>query len=163
MKHAVTAMAAVLALVMTTVLAQTPPSFAGKWTLVVDPNAAPAGGGRGMGGALGQSATIVQDAMTLTITRTTPMGEFTSTYKLDGTESKNTMNMQGNAIDQISTAKWDGDKLKVTTTMNFNGTPVETSMVMSLDAAGNLVIESTRPDFQGGGAPITTKATYKKS
>jgi hypothetical protein len=40
---------------------------------------------------------------------------------------------------------------------------VETSMVMSLDAGGNLNIESTRPDFQGGGAPITTKATYKKN
>jgi uncharacterized protein YdeI (BOF family) len=163
MKRKGIAIAAVLALVMTTVLAQTPPNFAGKWTLVVDPNAAPAGGGRGMAGGLGQSATIVQDATTLTMTRTTQMGEFTSTYKLDGTESKNTLNMQGNPVEQLSIAKWDGSKLKVNTTMNFNGNPVETSMIMSLDDAGNLVVESTRPDFQGGGAPITTKATYKKS
>jgi hypothetical protein len=160
MKRATTAVAALL--IAVTVIAQTPPNFAGKWTLVPDPNAAPAGGGRGMGG-LGQEATIVQDASSLTITRTTPVGVFTSTYKLDGSESKNTLNMQGNAIDQVSKAKWDGARLLVNTTMNFNGNPVETSMVMSLDATGNLVVETTHPDFQGGGAPVTTKVTYKKS
>jgi hypothetical protein len=142
--------------------AQAPPNFAGKWTLVPDPNAAPGGAGRGPGG-IGQSAVIVQDAAALTITRTTPMGEFTSTYKLDGSESKNTFNMQGNAIEQVSKVKWDGGKLLVNTTMDFGGNPVATSMTLSLDAAGNLLVESTRPDFQGGGAPVTTKATYKKS
>ena len=81
---------AALAFIAATVIAQTPPSFAGKWTLVADPNAAPAGGGRGGMGGLGQEATIVQDAGSLTITRTTPVGTFTSTYKLDGSESKNT-------------------------------------------------------------------------
>lgn len=162
MKRAMTAVAAALVCITATLSAQTPPNFAGKWTLVVDPNAAPAGGGRGMGG-IGQSATIVQDATTLTITRTTQVGEFTSTYKLDGSETKNTMNMGGNAVDLLSKAKWEGSKLTVATTMNLNGNPVETSMVMALDADGNLLVETTRPDFQGGGAPITTKATYKKS
>lgn len=158
MKRAISAVAA-LAFIAATVIAQAPPSFAGKWTLVADPNAAPGGG---IGG-LGQEATIVQDATSLTITRTTPVGTFTSTYKLDGSESKNTLNMNGNAIEQVSKAKWDGGKLLVNTTMNFNGNPVEVSMVMSLDTAGNLVVETTRPDYQGGGAPITTKTTYKKS
>jgi hypothetical protein len=162
MKRAMTAVAAALVCITATLPAQAPPNFAGKWTLVVDPNAAPAGGGRGMGG-IGQSATIVQDATTLTITRTTQVGEFTSTYKLDGSESKNTMNMGGNAVDLLSKAKWEGSKLTVATTMNLNGNAVETSMVMALDSDGNLLVETTRPDFQGGGAPITTKATYKKS
>jgi hypothetical protein len=36
-------------------------------------------------------------------------------------------------------------------------------MVMSVDAAGNLVVETTRPDFQGGGGPVTTKMSYKKN
>ena len=127
--------------------AQAPPSFAGKWTLIPDPNAP----GGGMGG-LGQEATITQDASTMTITRTTQMGTFTSTYKLDGTESKNTLSMQGNSIEQVSTAKWD-----------FGGNPVELTMVLALDPAGNLLVESTRPDFQGGGAPVTTKMSYKKN
>ena len=50
----------------TTAQAQDKPSFAGSWTLVVDPNApAP---GRGGGGGLGQAATITQDTKALTIT-----------------------------------------------------------------------------------------------
>ena len=150
-----------IVLVATTALAQAPPSFAGKWTLVPDPNAA--GGGRGGMGGLGTTATIVQDATTLTITRSTQMGEITSVYKLDGSDSKNTLNMGGNSIDMVSKTKWDAGKLLVNTAMNFDGNAVETSMVISLDPSGNLVVESTRPDFQGGGAPITTKMTYKKS
>ena len=142
---------------MTIALAQAPPNFAGKWTLVPDPNT-PAG----MGG-LGQEATITQDASTLTITRTNQMGTFTSNYKLDGSESRNTLNIQGNSVDQMSTTKWDSGKLLVNTKMDFGGNPVEVKMVMSLDPSGNLVVETTRPDFQGGGAPITTKMTYKKN
>jgi hypothetical protein len=159
MKRAITLAAVAMLMLAAVPSAQAPPDFAGKWTLVPDPTAA---GGRGAGG-LGQTATIVQDVATLTITRSSQMGESTSTYKLDGSESKNTLNFNGNAIEQVSKAKWDGGKLLVNTTMNFDGNPVELSMVMSLDAAGNLNVESTRPDFQGGGAPITTKATYKKN
>jgi hypothetical protein len=162
MKRVMSLAAAAVIIAGAIVAAQGTPSFAGKWTLVPDPNAAPGGAGRGPGG-LGQSAVIVQDATTLTITRTTPMGEFTSTYKLDGSESKNTLNMQGNAIEQVSKVKWESGKLLVNTTMDFNGNPVATSMTLSLDPAGNLVVDSTRPDFQGGGAPVTTKTTYKKS
>ena len=156
MKRALTAVAVIFATALT--LAQAPPNFAGKWTLVPDPNAQ----GGGMGG-LGQETTITQDASTLTITRTTQMGTFTSNYKLDGSESKNTLTFQGNSIDQVSTAKWDADKLRVNTKMDFGGNPVEVSMVMSVDAAGNLVVETTRPDFQGGGGPVTTKMSYKKN
>ena len=137
-------------------LAQTP-SFAGKWTLVPDP--ALQGGFAG----LGQSAVIKQDATTLTITRTTQMGELTSVYKLDGSESKNTLSFQGNSIDQVSKTKWDGGTLHVDTSMNFDGNQVSVTMAMSLDPSGNLVVVSTRPDFQGGGAPVTTKTSYKKA
>jgi hypothetical protein len=157
---AATMMTAVV--VAANVFTQSVPNFAGKWTLVPDANA-PAGGGRGGFGGLGQSATISQDATTLTITRSTQVGEFTSIYKLDGSESKNTLNMQGNAIQQISKARWEGPKLIVNTSMNFNGNPVEVTMTMLLDPEGNLIVESTRPDFQGGSAPITTKTTYKKN
>ena len=156
MAHALTLVAVVAS--MTIALAQAPPNFAGKWTLVPDPKRP----GGGMGG-LGQEATITQDASTLTITRTNQMGTFTSNYKLDGSESRNTLNIQGNSVDQMSTTKWDSGKLLVNTKMDFGGNPVEVKMVMSLDPSGNLVVETTRPDFQGGGAPITTKMTYKKN
>jgi hypothetical protein len=47
--------------------------------------------------------------------------------------------------------------------MNFDGNAVSVTMAMSLDPSGNLVVVSTRLDFQGGGSPVTTKATYKKA
>jgi len=158
MKRAMSLAAAVLIVIAAAVSAQTPPNFAGKWTLVPDP-AAPAPGGM----PPSQTLTIVQDAKTLTVTRTIQMGEFTTVYNLDGSESKNTLNFNGNSIDQVSKTKWDGEKLIVNTTMSFENTPVEFSMVISQDAAGTLGLETTRPDFQGGGGPITTKSTYKKN
>jgi hypothetical protein len=156
MKRAMS-LAAALMLAAAALSAQTP-NFAGKWTLVPDPSAAAA---PGMGAA--QSITIAMDASTLTLTRATPMGEFTTTHKLDGTESKNTLNFNGNSMDQLSTTKVDAGKLTIHTTMNFEGNAFETNTVMSLDGTGNLIVESTRPDFQGGGGPVTTKTTYKKS
>jgi hypothetical protein len=158
MKRAMTMAAAVLIVIAVAVSAQAPPNFAGKWTLVPDP-AAHAGGM----GTPSPAVTIVQDAATLTMTRTSPVGEFTTTYKLDGSESKNTLNINGNAMEQVSKTKWDGGRLIVNTTMSFDGNPVELSMALSLDPAGNLSLETTRPDFQGGGAPITVKGTYKKN
>ena len=153
--HAIVTLA-IAGLLSAAVAAQTP-NFAGKWAIVADPAA------QGPGGSLGQSAVIKQDAGALTITRTTPMGEITTVYKLDGSESKNTLNFQGNAIEQLSKTKWEGGTLHVATSMSFDGNPVNVTMAMSLDPAGNLVVVSTRPDFQGGGSPVTTKATYKKA
>jgi hypothetical protein len=34
--------------------------------------------------------------------------------------------------------------------------------VISAGPDGTMVVETTLPDFQGGGAPITSKASYKK-
>jgi hypothetical protein len=152
-----------LALVLATVavFAQAKPNFAGKWTLVPDPNAAPAGGRGGFGG-LGASVTIAQDDKTLTVTRQVQGTDVKSVYNLDGSDSKNTMNFGGNAMDQVSKAKWDGNKLVITTSVNFGGNASELGTTYSLDASGNLIVESTRPDFQGGGAPVKTTATYKK-
>ena len=147
----------VAAILLATVASAQTPNFAGKWILVPDPAAT-----GGMGGGLGTEAIITQDASTITIKRTTQVGELTSTYKLDGSESKNTITIQGNALDQLSTTKWDGGTLTVDTRMSFDGNAVEIGMKMSLDPSGNLLVVSTRPDFQGGGAPVTTKATYKK-
>ena len=78
------------------------PDFSGTWTLdpaaseAAAPAAPPAwrgggGGGRGggRGGGLGQGGTVKQTADALTVERTMGENKVTSTYKLDGTESKN--------------------------------------------------------------------------
>jgi hypothetical protein len=153
---------ACMALGLAGLSAQSHPNFAGKWTLAD----AGGGGGRGAGGGfggLGQDVVVSQTASTLTATSMSQMGEIKRVYQLDGSESKNTLSFGDQSIVQTSTAKWDGSTLVIVTKSDFAGMPFETTMKLSLDAAGTMTVESTRPDFQGGGAPITTKTTYRKS
>lgn len=160
MRKAAVLLGAVALIIGATDLSAQGKNFAGTWTVVADP-AAPAPG-RGGGRGLGQGGMIMQDGKTLTVMRTTQNGEIKSVYNLDGSDSKNTLTMGGNSVEQTSKAKWEGDKLVVTTTMNFNGNNVESSMAMWLDASGQLVVESTGAG-RGGGPPTTTKMMYKKS
>src|SRR5687768_9608505 len=71
--------------------------FSGTWTLDAEASGAPAGGGGGGGGrgggrgGLGQGGTVKQSATELTVERMMGENKVSSTYKLDGTESKNSM------------------------------------------------------------------------
>jgi len=138
------------------------PDFSGTWTL--DPEAsgmaAPAGGGGGGGrggGALGNGpATVKQTADTLTIERTAGDNKITLTYKLDGSESKNTMMGRGGTpTESVSTAKFDGGKLTIVTKQDMGGQMVETTQNWSL-AGSVLTVESTN-------ARGTQKRVYKKT
>ena len=147
--------------------------FSGTWAL--DPAAAaaapggapPAGGapggggggggrGGGRGGAgLGQGGTVKQTATELTVERTIGENKVTSTYKLDGSESKNQMMGRGGAaMESVSTAKWDGPALVITTKVDMGNGPQESTQKWSL--AGNvLTIETTN-------ARGTQKMVYNK-
>jgi hypothetical protein len=57
-----------------------------------------------------------------------------------------------------SKAVWDGAKLTITTTRDFNGTSIETKDVYSMDGA-NLVRETTNTTPNG---PMTRKTVYTK-
>jgi len=135
--------------------AQGKPNFAGKWTLTGDPSAA--------GMMTPASMTVTQDDKTITVAAANQMGEITTVYNLDGSEARSPLEFNGNSIDRVTKSAWDGGKLVLTTTASFQGQSFETKQVWTLGADGTLTVESTRPDFQGGGAPVTTKATYKKS
>lgn len=151
-----------LVIAATPALAQDKPDFSGSWTLVVDPNAAPTGGRGGGRGGLGQGAMLTMDATTLTITRTTQGGEVKTVYKLDGSESKNTVAMGrgGNSVEQVSKAVWDGNKLVVTTNYMMGDNAVVTTQTFSLDASGQLVVTFEGPGR--GGERMNTTMTYKK-
>lgn len=136
--------------------AQAKPNFSGHWTMILDSTKA-----TGMAGLPPAEATIVQDAKTLTVTRMTQMGEVKLVYNLDGSDSKNTVQMGPGPVDLVSKAKWDGNKLLINTTINMGGNAVETSSAYSLDANGNMVIEQTAPGM--GGQPMTVRTTFKKS
>jgi hypothetical protein len=157
----------------TAVFAQAKPDFSGNWTL--DPASAPAppagggggggggrgGGGRGGGAGFGQEFTAKQDASTLTISRDQGGNPVTATYKLDGSESKNTVTGRNGQQEQVSKTMWMGNKLMITTTVNAGGNNVEQSQTLSLEG-GNLVVERTQP-ARDGGAPQTQKLVYKKN
>lgn len=133
--------------------AQGKASFTGTWKI-----------GAPNGDAFAASSmTVAQTDKTLTVTSTSQMGEIKTIYNLDGTEAQSPLDFNGNTIDRTTKAAWDGDTLVLTTTVNFNGTAIQEVRKWSLDAAGTLTEETTRPDFQGGGSPVTSKATYKKS
>jgi hypothetical protein len=160
-----TALALLLAL-PSLVLAQAKPDFSGTWTFdeaKSDPAPARAGGGGGrgggrMGGAPATAMTIKQTAGELSMDRTTAQGAQTVVYKLDGSESTNTIGM-GPAT---SKAMWDGNKLVITTTQTVQGRGGEIT-INSKDiysVQGNvLTIETTRTT---PGGDQTRKLIYTK-
>lgn len=152
---------AVLALIaglISTVSAQTKPSFAGNWTLVPPAGAPPPPLPPGIG--LGQGGTIEQTARTITVTTTTQAGEMKLVYNLDGTETRNPLVLGDTVIDRASKVKWDGARLVITNTTDVNGTVSQSTQTWSLDASGTLTIETSARDFSGN--PTTRKQTYKK-
>jgi hypothetical protein len=150
--------AAVLA-VAAVAFAQAKPDFSGTWTLDEAASGAPAGGGGGGGrggGALGNGpATVKQTADTLTIERTQGENKVVTTYKLDGTESKNTMMGRGGTpAESTSVAKWDGNKLTITSKQDMGGQMVESTQTWTVSGS-TLTVESTN-------ARGTQKRVYKK-
>jgi hypothetical protein len=134
--------AAVLA-VATIAFAQAKPDFSGTWAPEADAAAAGGGGGRGMAGPM----TVKQTATDLTVEREGRNGKTSTTYKLDGSETKVTMGQN----EGTATAKWDGSKLVISTKAG----EFASTQTWSLDA-GVLTIDS-----QGGRGPSTRK--YKKT
>lgn len=118
--------------------AQAKPDFSGKWAPKVDAAAPPAGGGRG--GGMAGPITIKQTAAELTQERTMGENTMTTVYKLDGTESVN-KTQRG---ESKSTAKFDGAKLVIKTTMEGPNGATETTATWSLSADGKeLTIATT--------------------
>jgi hypothetical protein len=156
-------MAAAVFAVAAVAFAQAKPDFSGTWTIdpeasgMAAPGGAPAGTGGGGGRGGGGPLTVKQTADALTIERTMGENKVVTTYKLDGTESKNTMPGRGGGAptESVSVAKFDGGKLVINTKRDMGGQTVETTETWSV-AGPVLTIEST-----GGRGPA--KRVYKKT
>ena len=141
--------------------AQAKPDFSGTWTLDAEASGMAAGGGQGGrggrgGGALGNGpSTVKQTADTLTIERTMGENKVTTTYKLDGTESKNSMTTGRGTFESTSTAKFDGSTLTITTKQDMGNGPRESTQKWTLSGSV-LTVESTN-------ARGTQKRVYKKT
>jgi hypothetical protein len=151
MKRARVGIVGVAALAVATVAWAQKPDFSGTWQL--DPEQSQMGGGGGARGGGGMAQmTVKQTADTLTIERQGRGGTQTITYKLDGSETKSTMQGRGGeTMEQSHTAKWDGSKLVIVTKTG----DMEATQTWAL-ANGTLTIERT-----GGRGP--SKAVYKKT
>jgi len=123
------------------------PDFSGTWAPDVDPAAAAPAGGGGGGRGGGGPMTVKQTATELSVERQGRNGAMTTTYKLDASEQDIQMG-QGTA--KVS-AKWDGNKLVITTKTEQG----EGTQTWSL-ADGKLTIDRT-----GGRGP--SKTVYKKT
>jgi hypothetical protein len=154
MKRALSALIACLTLLGAPLAGQDKPSFAGTWKLF-EPATADQFTPTVM--------KVVQDGTALTVTTTAQIGEFKTSYKLDGSEAPSPMDFNGMTIDRMTRLVWEGNKLLLITTSKVEGQSLEFKSVWSLTADGALATETTVPDFQGGGAPIILKASYKKS
>jgi hypothetical protein len=172
---------ATVVLLAESVMGQTAPNFSGKWTAAPEQGAA-AGrrGGRGgrpvagtVGSGWGAEITVTQDADKLTIqtahfTPSDMQAPLRFVYRLDGSESKNTVLMGRGPQEQVSKAVWDGGKLVITTVHRFphpqSGAAMtsETKHVLSLESPTSLVVETAQSAVLGG-LPVTTKTTYRKN
>lgn len=152
MKHILSTLLA-LSFLVVSATAQDKPDFSGTWKLA----------GEAADQFTPTQMVVAKDATLLTVTTTGQMGEFKTTYKLDGAAGSSPLDFQGNMIDRTTKMAWSDNKLTLTATSDMNGQAFEIKSVVSAGPAGTMVVETTFPDFQGGGAPITTKSTYKKS
>jgi len=167
-----------LAFLASAAAAQTHPDFSGRWTAVPEPSASGSGppvavAAGTMGSGWGTEISITQSATRLTLER----AQFSQydmqpamrlTYGLDGSESRNTINMGRGPQELVSRATWQDASLVITTSYRFTnpqGGKAETDdvkQVLSLDASGSLVITTTRSGVLGG-PPSTTTTIYKKN
>ena len=148
----VTAILSTVAVVLTAagVFAQTKPSFAGEWKLMV---------ARGQGEP-GVDLVSTQDNMSMTVDylRGPVPAPVKLAYKLDGSVNKNTIPARtgvGAATEQISKATWAGGNIVVITTTSAG----DEKRTFSLEG-GYLVIEISAPG-RSGGAPTITKLAYQ--
>jgi hypothetical protein len=157
MKLARTGIIAAAILAVSSVAFAQKPDFSGMWTPdapAAAPGAGGGGGGRGMGGG---PMTVKQDATMLTIEQTRGENKIVTTYKLDGTETVNKQPGRGGEVEVKASAKWDGNKLVLSTTRpGRENAPMTASQTWSLEG-GNLVVERTGQD----GAMM--KTVYKKT
>jgi hypothetical protein len=127
--------------------AQAKPSFAGEWKM--------------MGERVGPEGDVIitQSATSMTVQggdQTPAPGK--STYKLDGSASKNmTPGRAGSApAEQVSKAMWAGNHIVVTTTTAAG----EEKRTFSMEN-GNLIVETAAPARAGRSANVT-KVTFQR-
>jgi arylsulfatase len=152
------------------------PSFAGRWAVV--PDSTPSGRGAGPatgspGSGWGTPLTITQDAARLIVeqpffSRYDMQPPLKFTYALDGSETRNAVNLGEGEQVQRSRAQWNGATLVITTIHVFpnpsgagDSLRVEVTQRLSLETPTRLIAETTRAGVLGGSSSVT-RTVYTK-
>ncbi len=105
------------------------PNFSGRWVQVT-----PADGA-------GQEQVVKHDADKLSASHDSEGGGHLLEYKLDGSETTQTLTSHGEPVTSRVRASWDKESLVITTTTNYGGErTVILRQAWSLDKSGQLVI-----------------------
>ena len=100
--------------------------------------------------------------LTVDRTQTTQRGETTSQmkYAIDGTASKNTLNMGGNPVDVSTVVTWEGESAVLTSTMKFGDNDSQSVEKWSLVDGGKKLNIDRKISF--GGQEFTNKLVLVK-
>lgn len=164
---------ALVSLSATVASAQPRPSLAGEWVRVDSTPARPTVAATGdaafrtgdMGSGWGAPLTIRQTSDSLVV----EYAQFSAydlqprqryAFALDGSETRNRVIVGHAEVLQRARAVWRGGELVITTLHpappEISRTPTQVQQVLSLDASGQLVVETTRPGYHGANVVRTT-------
>jgi hypothetical protein len=160
-------------IIATVVEAQDRPDFSGQWTITQNAPAGSSAARGDMGSGWGSPIMVSQNDATLTVQyaffgRGDMQPPFKFVFALNGSETRNTVMMGHGIQSMLSKARWEGNKLIITTVHTFtspqNGQPATTEVrqTLSLESPKSLLIETTRSGVLGG-APSTSRTTYVKN
>jgi hypothetical protein len=146
--------------------AQAQPDFSGTWTQAADPSASTTA--KPAPAALGQQFSIVQDASTLTLTRSFAGTTGTIRYTLDGSQTAS--RMPGRVCEPDSsaawTASWEGQAIVIAlvgvTPPNGKTMKADVRTTLKLEAPDTMRVEAVARTA-GQSAPRTTTTIYKRT
>lgn len=118
-------------------------------------------GGMAMVAGLGEAVTITHEADMLTLVRTTPAGEIRQRFALDGSESRNRISMGDRELELVSQATWSEGTLVIVTQLPMGGEG-ETQMRLTMNEAGELLVETRRSGRMGAQAGGVVNSTYTR-
>jgi hypothetical protein len=132
--------------------AQQKPNFSGRWEVVSPEKGA------------GTIQVVKHDDKTLATEHGSEGPGHRMIYQLDGVERRNALPSHGSEIVILSTARWEGDRVVITSRASYpNGMKTQSREVWSLDAQGRLVIDYTESGPGGSPGPTMKVIHVKKS
>jgi hypothetical protein len=129
---------------------QQKPNFSGRWVVVSPKEGA------------GKEQIVTQDDKTLTTERGSGRGGPKMTYQLDGVQRRLALPAQGADITILAKASWVAGRIVITSDESYpTGQRIHHTDTWSLDAQGQLIIDSTETGPNGAPGP-TMKIVYTK-